>query len=103
MDSRPRCRLRHSPCSCADRVIMASLQNLTILGSTGSVGANTLDGVERYPDRFGLVGVTAHGPAGMWFDQCVRHGPRYAVISQPRLAEELQQRLSREGLETEVL
>jgi 1-deoxy-D-xylulose-5-phosphate reductoisomerase len=82
---------------------MASLQNLTILGSTGSVGANTLDVVERHPDRFRIVALTAHVQSGMLFDQCVRHGPRYAVISQPRLAEELQQRLTREGLETEVL
>jgi 1-deoxy-D-xylulose-5-phosphate reductoisomerase len=49
------------------------------------------------------VALTANVQSAILFDQCVRHRPRYAVISQPRLAEELQQRLTREGLETEVL
>ncbi len=38
---------------------MAAIQKLTILGSTGSVGASTLDVVERHPERFRVVALTA--------------------------------------------
>ncbi|MCG8503837.1 MAG: hypothetical protein MI755_04455, partial [Sphingomonadales bacterium] len=35
-------------------------RSVTILGSTGSVGCNTLDLIARAPDRFSLVALTAH-------------------------------------------
>ena len=79
------------------------LQKLTILGSTGSVGANTLDVVERHPDRFRVMALTAHAQTATLFAQCVKHQPRYAVISEPSAAEELARRLRDEGLDTQVL
>ena len=39
---------------------MRSVRNLTILGSTGSIGENTLDVVARHPDRFRVVALTAN-------------------------------------------
>ena len=82
---------------------MSSLQSLTILGSTGSVGANTLDVVERHPRRFRVIALTAHAQTGMLFEQCRRHRPRYAVISQAAAAEVLRRRMKEAQLETEVL
>jgi len=35
------------------------MKRLAILGSTGSIGANTLDIVRRFPDRFQVVGLSA--------------------------------------------
>ena len=43
---------------------------LTILGSTGSVGANTLDVVERHPGRFRVVALTAHAQGAVLLEQC---------------------------------
>jgi 1-deoxy-D-xylulose-5-phosphate reductoisomerase len=80
-----------------------SLQSLTILGSTGSVGANTLDVVERHPKRFRVVALTAHAQTAMLLEQCRRHRPRYAVISQPSAADTLRRRMKEAGLDTEVL
>ncbi|MBU4333663.1 MAG: 1-deoxy-D-xylulose-5-phosphate reductoisomerase, partial [Candidatus Omnitrophica bacterium] len=37
-----------------------SCKNIVILGSTGSIGINTLKVVERYPDKFKVVGLTAY-------------------------------------------
>ena len=82
---------------------MAKVQNLTILGSTGSVGANTLDVVSRHPERFRVVALTAHTQAATLFAQCCRYQPRFAVISQPQAAEELALRLGEAGVATEVL
>lgn len=82
---------------------MASLQNLTILGSTGSVGVSTLDVVARHPDRFRIIALTAHTKVSALLEQCVRHRPRYAVVSQPQAAEDLRRRFTEAGLDTEVL
>ncbi len=79
------------------------MQRLTILGSTGSVGANTLDVVERHPERFQVVALTAHTQLEALFAQCKRHRPRYAVITDPRAAETLRRRARQAGIETEIL
>src|SRR5688572_12993587 len=82
---------------------MRAPQSLTILGSTGSVGANTLDVVERHPGRFRVVALTANAQGATLFEQCRRHRPRYAVLSDAQAAESLGRRMRDAGLETEVL
>lgn len=82
---------------------MPGLQSLTVLGSTGSVGVNTLDVVERHPDRFRVVALTAHTQADTLLAQCRRHRPRYAVISDARAGAALASRMKDAGLDTEVL
>jgi 1-deoxy-D-xylulose-5-phosphate reductoisomerase len=54
---------------------------LTVLGATGSVGASTLDVVARHGDRYSIFALTAHRSADALRDLCVRHQPRYAVLS----------------------
>ena len=39
---------------------MSRLQNLAILGATGSIGRNTLDVAERYPQRFRIFALSAN-------------------------------------------
>ncbi|HYC48413.1 MAG TPA: 1-deoxy-D-xylulose-5-phosphate reductoisomerase [Burkholderiales bacterium] len=82
---------------------MHSRQSLTILGSTGSVGANTLDVVARHPDRYGVFALTAHARAAQLFEQCRRHRPQYAVLATDVGAEGLRRRIHEAGLATEVL
>jgi 1-deoxy-D-xylulose-5-phosphate reductoisomerase len=82
---------------------MTALRNVTILGSTGSVGVSTLDVIERHPDRFRVLALTAHSQADVLFAQCVRHRPRYAVIARTHAAEALRRRVEAAGLDTEVL
>jgi 1-deoxy-D-xylulose-5-phosphate reductoisomerase len=82
---------------------MAGLQSLTILGSTGSVGANTLNVVERHPERFRVVALSAHAQSSTLLEQCRRHRPCYAVISDPAAAEALRSAMTEAGLPTRVL
>ncbi len=55
------------------------MQNLTILGSTGSIGSSTLDVVARHPDRYRVLALTAQRQDDVLFEQCVRFNPRYEI------------------------
>jgi 1-deoxy-D-xylulose-5-phosphate reductoisomerase len=74
-----------------------------ILGSTGSVGANTLDVMARHPDRFEVLALTAHSRVDVLAAQCKAWKPRYAVMTQPGAAQALREQLKAAGLRTEVL
>ena len=76
---------------------MRSVRNLTILGSTGSIGENTLDVVARHPDRFRVVALTANKGAAKMLEQCLRFQPRYAVLLDEPSAEWLQTEILRSG------
>ena len=78
-------------------------RQLAILGSTGSVGVNTLDVVARHRDRFEVVALTAHRQLDLLMRQCVEFTPQYAVIGDARDAEQLRTRLRACGSTTAVL
>jgi 1-deoxy-D-xylulose-5-phosphate reductoisomerase len=61
------------------------VRNLSILGSTGSVGTSTLDVVQRHPDRFRIFALTANRQAAALVEQCRRFQPRFAVIGDESL------------------
>jgi len=77
-------------------------QRLTILGSTGSVGASTLDVVSRHRDRFEVVALTARSQTDALFAQCVTWRPRFAVMSNPDAAQDLRRQLLKAGVECDV-
>ncbi len=77
--------------------------NLTILGSTGSIGVSTLDVVARHPGRYRIMALTAQRRDDVLFEQCVQFKPRYAVLLDEAAAQRLQQRMAIAGLEVEVL
>lgn len=76
---------------------------LTVLGSTGSIGTNTLDVVSRHPDRFEIHALTAARQVDLLFKQCLRFSPRFAVLLEPALAQQLADRLKAHGSATKVL
>jgi len=80
-----------------------SRQRVCILGSTGSIGASTLDVLGRHPDRFEVFALTAHSRTQALFEQCVQWRPRFAALPEPAPARALQQRLRDAGCGTEVL
>ena len=82
---------------------MIPLRHLTILGSTGTIGVNTLDVVARHPDRFHVVALTANNNSRKMLEQCRRFQPRYAVMLEAASAEWLQTEIRAAGLATEVL
>ena len=82
---------------------MSGISRLAILGSTGSIGASTLDVVARHPDRYQVVALTASRQHELLFEQCLRFKPRYAVLLDQAAATRLAQRADAAGLEVEVL
>ena len=73
--------------------------NLTLLGSTGSIGTNTLEVVARHPDRFQIWALTAARQVDLMFAQCQKFRPRQVVMTQPQAARELKARLADAGLQ----
>ena len=82
---------------------MKTLQHITILGSTGSIGTSTLDVVARHPDRFQIFALTAYRQADVLFEQCVRFKPKYAVLLEGAAVARLRERVREAGLSVEVL
>ena len=69
------------------------MKNLTILGSTGSIGVSTLDVVRRHPQRFRVIALCAHQQIDRLFEQCLEFHPRFAVVRDEALAVGLRLRL----------
>jgi len=82
---------------------MTKIQNITILGSTGTIGVNTLDVIARHPQRFRAYALTANSRIEPLLEQCRNFNPVYAVVLDADAAETLRGQLHREGLATEVL
>jgi 1-deoxy-D-xylulose-5-phosphate reductoisomerase len=78
-------------------------QKLVILGSTGSIGVNTLDVASRHPERFEVFALTAATRVELLFQQCLEFRPRFAVMTSPDHAAELSQRLKASGSQTQVI
>jgi len=75
---------------------------ISILGSTGTIGRNTIDVIQRHPDRYRIVALTAHRNVNALFEQCVKHEPQVAVMRDENAAEELKARLLAVGSKTKV-
>jgi 1-deoxy-D-xylulose-5-phosphate reductoisomerase len=82
---------------------MNARRGVTILGSTGSIGVNTLDVVARHPDRFRVIALSAHSQVDRLLQQCVACSPRYAVVPNEEAAASLRATLRAAGIATEVL
>ncbi|WP_369397303.1 hypothetical protein [Syntrophomonas palmitatica] len=61
---------------------MGNMQrNVVILGSTGSIGRQTLDVIDRYPDRFRVLGLAARNEADMLGEQAARYHPQMVALT----------------------
>jgi 1-deoxy-D-xylulose-5-phosphate reductoisomerase len=80
-----------------------SKQRITVLGSTGSVGVNTLDVIARHPDRFEVFALSAATQTDLMLAQCVQFKPRYAVMASEPHARLLADKVKAEQLPVQVL
>ena len=78
-------------------------KQITVLGSTGSIGTNTLDVIGRHPDRFEVFALSAATQVDVMLQQCVRFKPRYAVMASLPHAAQLAEKIKANGLLTQVL
>jgi 1-deoxy-D-xylulose-5-phosphate reductoisomerase len=74
-----------------------SRRKISVLGATGSVGTSTLDLVERNPDRFEVVALTAARNVAALADAARRTRAKLAVIDDATLLAELEERLEGSG------
>lgn len=79
------------------------MRGLVVLGSTGSIGENTLDVALRHPDRFRIVGLAARANVDVLAAQCLRCRPAYAAMLDRGAAAQLKARLALAQCETRVL
>ena len=82
---------------------MKTTRQITILGSTGSIGESTLDVIARHPDRFQAFALTANHSVEKMLAQCQRFQPRYAVMLDTVSAGQLADAIKAAGIRTEVL
>jgi 1-deoxy-D-xylulose-5-phosphate reductoisomerase len=78
-------------------------QRIAVLGSTGSVGANTLDVIARHPDRFEVFALSAASQVDLMLQQCLQFRPALAVMAREDAGRALAARLESSGLPTRVL
>lgn len=73
---------------------MPGKDHIAILGSTGSIGTQTLDVVRRYTQRFDVELLTANENVELLANQAREFGAKHAVICNERKYAELKERLS---------
>lgn len=79
------------------------MKQLTILGSTGSVGTSTLAVVREHPDLFAIKALVAGRNVAVMAQQCMEFRPSYAAMADEQAANELRAVLAENGVKTEVL
>lgn len=78
------------------------MQQITILGATGSIGVSTLDVLARHPDKYAVHALTAHSKVDELAAQCVRFRPKRAVVGSADAAARLAAMLRERDVRCEV-
>jgi 1-deoxy-D-xylulose-5-phosphate reductoisomerase len=78
-------------------------QVVTVLGSTGSIGVNTLDVIARQSGAYEVFALTANTQVDLLAAQCRQWRPQFAVMVSEIHGRRLQQQLREDGLSTQVL
>ncbi len=82
---------------------MSTQRRVAILGSTGSIGVNTLDVIRSHPERYQVVALTAHQQVDRLLAQCREFKPRIAVVGDAQSAKQLTAAVLEEKIPTTVL
>jgi 1-deoxy-D-xylulose-5-phosphate reductoisomerase len=76
---------------------------VVILGSTGTVGVNTLEVLALHPERFRVFALAARSNVDLMLAQCRRFEPEWAALESPQAAQALEQELRQLGSRTRVV
>lgn len=79
------------------------MKTVTVLGSTGSIGVNTLDVISRHPDKYSIKALTANTNVNVIKEQCLKHRPEYAVMVDADAAADLEKALTNNAPDVKVL
>ena len=75
-------------------------KNIAILGSTGSIGKQTLDIIAEYPDRFCATVLIAGSKVDQLIEQAIKFRPKYAIIADESKYAQLHEALAPLGINT---
>ena len=79
------------------------MKEITILGSTGSIGVNTLDVISNHLDKFNVRALTANTNLDIFVKQCFKYQPKYAVMTDEVSALKLEEKLKKKAPDISVL
>lgn len=79
------------------------IKTVTILGSTGTIGQNTLDVIARHKDLYEVFALTANTSVEQLLEQCHQFEPRFAVLKSTDAAMQLRKLMTGQGGKTTVL
>ena len=79
------------------------MKEITILGSTGSIGVNTLDVISNHLDKFNVRALTANTNLDIFVEQCFKYQPEYAVMTDEASASKLEEKLKKKARDISVL
>lgn len=74
------------------------MKNLVILGSTGSIGKNTLEVIEHFPQEFRVMGLSAHSNIQLLEAQIQKHKPKFVTITDEKRYQALKGNVSNSKL-----
>lgn len=74
------------------------MKNVAILGSTGSIGINTLKVIEAFPEHFKVIGLSSFSNISLLEKQVRKFNPSYVTVVKPKKSKELDKALSRRNL-----
>lgn len=78
--------------------VSGSRLRVAVMGSTGSIGVNTLDVMARHPDLFEVFALVANTKVDELFAQCVKYRPKHAVMADVASGRALEQKIKSSGL-----
>ncbi len=87
----------------SDKLAMKPVQQVTILGATGTIGMQTLDVIAQHPQRFSIFALSANNNVAGLLALCKQYQPKFAVLLQQDAALNLSQQLKALGSKTTVL
>lgn len=78
------------------------MRHICVLGSTGSIGVNTLQVVRAHPELFKIAALTAHSNVELLAQQCIEFKPELAVVGSASAAQKLQDLLRAANVRADV-
>ena len=69
------------------------MKNISILGSTGSIGQSALNLVDLHPDRFQVIALAARNNTELLHKQCLKYQPKLVALHNPEAAQSIRQQL----------
>ncbi|MFT0212977.1 1-deoxy-D-xylulose-5-phosphate reductoisomerase [Pseudomonas sp. F1_0610] len=79
--------------------MVEKIQQITVLGATGSIGSSTLSVIEQHSERYKVFALTANTRVDDLLSLCLKFKPAYAVVASEAAALKLQAQL----VDTQVL